>query len=124
MQASMLKTFYTLTEEDGILIAHVSKRVSVAEFKELSLDMVQKARKKNINKLLAEGLSVDFGDLTTLERHDIGVAAAEILKGEFKAVAVIQKQFINKHGENVANNRGADVLVTDSMDEAIRWLLK
>jgi hypothetical protein len=123
MEAPTLKSFYTLSEANSILTITVHKRFSVSEFKEILVDIKEYALGKNITKLLLDAYTVDFSDLKMSERHDIGLVAAELLKGGFKAVMVVQKPFINKHGENVANNRGADVLVTDSIEEARQWLL-
>jgi hypothetical protein len=116
---------YKISEiKKGVLTATVTKRVSVNEFMNILIDMKQNALKININKLLIDASSADYTGFNMSERHDYGLAAVEILKGDFRTALVAKKQFINKHGENVANNRGAHVLVTDNVDEAYEWLLK
>lgn len=122
MEKTILKSFYIIAEVDGVLTSTVGKRFSVDEFRLMLIELKETAIKKKINKLLVNITSVDFKDLTMSERHDLGFGAAEILKGDFKGACVIQKEFINKHAENVANNRGANVLVVDTLEEAYKWL--
>ncbi len=122
MENTTLKPYYIIAEVNGVLTSTVGKRVSVDEFREMLIELKRIAVEKKMDKLLVNAISIDFKDLTMSERHDIGLAAAEILKGDFKGACVIQKEFINTHGENVANNRGANVLVIDKLEDAYEWL--
>ena len=124
MPNTTLQSYYVVADVGGVLTGTINKRVSVNEFRTMLIELRDIALEKKVHKLLLNGISVDFNDVTLSERHDIGLAAAEILKGDFRAALVIRKEFINKHGENVANNRGATVLVIDSLNEAYEWLMK
>jgi hypothetical protein len=71
---------------------------------------------------LINGIAINFEDLTLLERHEIGLITAEVLNGEISESCVVLKEYITGHAENVARNRGADVLVTHDLSEAHSWL--
>ena len=60
----------------------------------------------------------------TLERHEIGVAGAQLSRG-LEKVAVIGKreQLGDAYATTVARNRGLAVQVFVDRDEALRWLL-
>jgi len=116
--------FYSITAQNGILHVEVKKRIYLGELTALMAEMKKKGVEMGIYKLLLDVSKIDFRDLTIAERHDLGIAGAQLFAGGFRVALVVQKQFINKHGENVASNRGADVLVCDSFEEAYIWLGK
>ena len=124
MKNPALQPAYEITEEKGILIGRLYRPIKVNEFREMLNDMKQAALKKKTNKLLIDAIKVDFNYLTLSQRHDWGLATAEILKGDFRGALIAQKQFTLRHGELVANNRGADVFVTHDEVEAREWLRK
>jgi hypothetical protein len=123
MHPIVSENYYTLQVLNNIVICRVSKRISIQEFYHIFDHIVETAKVENADRMLVDFSSVDFSDLTVLERHKIGLKVAEAWRNK-KAVAVVQKEYINKHGENVANNRGGNALVTDDYNEAINWLSK
>jgi len=58
-----------------------------------------------------------------MDRFEAGVALAEIFRHEFKIAVLYHPAHINKFTENVAVNRGTDVLVTGDPQAALAWLL-
>ncbi len=123
MSAIVSESYYQLEVLSNTVICSVSKRISIEEFQGIMDHIVKIVLAKNANKMLLDFSKVDFSDLTMLERHRSGLIVAEMWKGR-KAAAVVQKQFINKHAENVANNRGGNVLITHDYNEAMNWLSK
>jgi hypothetical protein len=118
----MSQNFYTLNVSNETVLCKVSKRISVEEFQQI-LDHINKvAEEENARRMLIDFSSIDFSDLTMSERHRVGLIVAERW-GHRKAAAVVERQYINKHAENVANNRGGNVLATHDYDEAYNWLL-
>src|SRR5262249_312713 len=114
--------YVTLSVSDGIVVADITQNVSAGEYRRLLIKMKKVAAEHNITRLLANAKAVDLSLQTTTEKHDIGLAAADVLGSKYRCACIIQKEFINKHSENVAINRGADVLVTSTLEEALAWL--
>ncbi|MDB5051221.1 MAG: hypothetical protein JWO30_4292 [Fibrobacteres bacterium] len=63
------------------------------------------------------------GTLSTFERYDLGIHIAATIP-KFKIAAISKKETHDKMGENVAVNRGANILATDDEAEAMDWLLQ
>ena len=57
------------------------------------------------------------------ERHRAGVEVAETLRGIMMAV-VVPEQYPSRLAEQVANRRGAKMLITMDVAEAHDWLLR
>jgi hypothetical protein len=77
----------------------------------------------------ANGLTKVLGDIRgvqenipTFDRYELGVALARILGGRIQFALLAPSAIIDKTGENSAVNRGGNVFVTDSLEEALRWL--
>jgi hypothetical protein len=63
------------------------------------------------------------GTISTFERYDLGIhIAASIPK--LRIAAISKKETHDKIGENVAVNRGANILATDDEGDALEWLLQ
>jgi hypothetical protein len=121
MNASDSETFYHLNVFNSTVICTVSKRISIEEFY-LIIDHIREvAETEDAEKMLIDFSKINFSDLTILERHRVGLKVAETW-GSRKAAAVVQQKYINKHAENVANNRGGNVLATDDYEKACQWL--
>ncbi len=59
-----------------------------------------------------------------LDRFWMGEYIAELFGPRYRIAVLYVKEFINKFAENVAVNRGADLLVTHDDAEALEWLMK
>lgn len=57
-------------------------------------------------------------------RYESGVEMARVWNSDLKVLAVWRSRFITRFLENVARNRGVDVLVTDNEEEGMSWLMK
>lgn len=88
-------------------------------------DVIQKIRKaadnNKLNLILIDCKNVTKPD-SEMTRYNTGKAIASHLGHPIKTVVVIPIELINKFVENVAVNRGATFFVTDSNDDAIKWL--
>src|SRR5690242_2744227 len=115
------ENYYRLKVLNDTVICDVSKRISIEEFSRIMNHIGKFAETEKACKMLIDFSKIDFSDLTMLERHRAGLIVAE-LWGSRKASAVVQRQFINKHAENVANNRGGNVMITHDYNEACKWL--
>jgi hypothetical protein len=62
------------------------------------------------------------GDLNTFARYTLGLAISEKLKDR-RVACLGETGKINKIGENTAVNRGAMLLVTDTYQDALDWIM-
>lgn len=62
------------------------------------------------------------GNMTEAERFEGGKRIAEVLGPRIRLAVVMPEGGVTKLGEIAARNRGAQLLVTESMGEAERWL--
>ena len=69
----------------------------------------------------ATGLS---GELEELDRFRIGEYAAEVLSRDVRFAMLAEDKRINKFFENVATNRGLNLIVVGNRQTALDWLLK
>jgi hypothetical protein len=94
-------------------------RIALQDF----IDLVQNNSKRtNTNKVIVDARKVQ-GHITTMERFFFASELAEHLRG-LKVAFVIQAPKIDpdRFGETVAVNRGGNILVFESMEEAYQWL--
>ncbi len=63
------------------------------------------------------------GEIVEFDRYRLGEYAAKILPRSIKVAVIMESKHINKFFENVATNRGIDVIVVDNKKEALNWLL-
>lgn len=68
------------------------------------------------NLIAAEGRTSD------MDRYFLGERAAVIFGARLKVAVVFPAEGITKFGENVAVNRGTQLAVVASEDEAMQWL--
>ena len=61
--------------------------------------------------------------LTETDRFQSGVRVAEVFGSRYMLAVVMPEGQVTKLGEIAAVNRGARLLVTESIDEANSWLL-
>ncbi|HMQ03305.1 MAG TPA: hypothetical protein PKD26_05270 [Pyrinomonadaceae bacterium] len=63
-----------------------------------------------------------IGSMTEADRFRGGQRIAEVLGGRVRTAVVMPIGQVTKLGEITARNRGADLLVTECIDEAMAWL--
>ena len=64
-----------------------------------------------------------IGRMTESEKFFIGSKIAEIFGSKLKTAIVMRPGDVTKMGELAAVNRGARLLVTESFDDALEWLV-
>ncbi len=82
------------------------------------------AAEKQVKKILVNSLAVD-GDLTTLERYQLGVEVAAYIMQRQKNTRLAfvgQPPQMDGFGVRVAQNRGMTVEMFSSQQEALNWL--
>lgn len=74
-----------------------------------------------LDKVLIDCGQLDI-QISEVERFEGGQMFASLFGSDTKIALVLPAGQVTKMGELAANNRGARLLVTESMDEAIGWL--
>ena len=87
------------------------------------LEVVKKEAEKSARKLILIDSREIEGNMTEADRFFAGRRLAESFGSRLKTAVVMPAYKITKLGEAVAVSRGARVLVTDSEQEALTWLL-
>ena len=62
------------------------------------------------------------GEMSIMDRYDVGVEVAKVLGSRIKVAAVAQPSRINFMVETVAVNRGAKLKVFVDIEKAMEWL--
>ena len=67
-------------------------------------------------------LTAAQGPTSTMDRYFLGERAALIFRAQLKVAVVFRAEGITKIGENVAVNRGAQLTVVPTEQDAVKWL--
>ena len=67
-------------------------------------------------------LTAAQGPTSDMDRYFLGERAALIFRSQLKVAVVFPAEGITKFGENVAVNRGAQLAVVPTEQDAIKWL--
>lgn len=91
-------------------------------FRELLLSIRNEADRSGHTRILVDAFGLPAPD-SDLYRFWIGEAVADIFKSDYRFAVACRPEFINKFVENVAVNRGSQVLVVGDEHEALHWLM-
>lgn len=91
-----------------------------AEIEEIYTAVMRIAQENNRVNILVDAFNLP--DVSETEKFYMGKLGAKIFGARFKC-ALLRKKHVGKFMENVAVNRGAQLLVTDNEKEALQWLL-
>jgi hypothetical protein len=104
---------YLLISPDGVYsLEHYKQAVSQAL--SICLD-------KGMNKILADVRGLD-SRVPVMDRYELGVHIAHTLGTRIAMAIVSSARAFDKLAEDTAVNRGGRVLVTEDVNEAMRWL--
>jgi hypothetical protein len=117
--------------EKDFLRVHLTGEFSLAEAKDAYVRTLEAVALHKMTKVLADCRNLK-GAMTVMDRFEYSTfVAQEIARASGTGVSrctrfayVSKPPFFDrkKFSETVAVNRGANVLTTDSMEEALRWL--
>ena len=79
--------------------------------------------KYNATRILVNAIGLS-GELGELDRYSIGKYAAGELSRNVKFAMLAEDRLVNKFFENVAFNRGLNLIVVDNRQAALDWLLE
>ena len=110
--------------EDRIVVATVEGRVSLSEATNVFTKACDAAAESGFALILVDCLSVE-GELSTMERYELGRALAEYCNSRSiaaKVATVGKAPLINGFAALVARNRGLVAETFSETQEAISWL--
>ena len=109
----------------------VNGKYDLNEVKRIFDIILDNAMERRISKILIDARNLS-GTLTTMERYDIGEYLAKINFDFYQmpdtpplrlaCVAVEPPMEPSRFVQTVARNRGVDIMITDTMAEALKWL--
>lgn len=92
------------------------------EIDEIITNIKRLIDENNRKKVLIE--AIDIMIPSEMEKFYIGEMGAGVFGGKIKMAMVTKQEYINKFFENVVVNRGGQLFVAGSEQEALRWLLQ
>lgn len=113
--------FVTEVEPEFVRLTATGKYTLAGLLDFIALIKKESERTERPNVLI-DCLQVE-GNMTEAERFKGGQRIAEVFGPRIKAAVLMQAERTTKLGELAAVNRGAKFLVTDSEDEALKWLI-
>lgn len=84
-------------------------------------EVAARCQEEGLDRVLADIRKMD-GNLSIIDRYDIGVAIAKVLGSRIKVAAVAPVSLINIMAETVAVNRGAVFKIFSDIEKAKGWL--
>ena len=98
-----------------------SQAYNLKYYKEAIQEAWNLCEQYDLTKILAD-IRERNDRIPVVDRFDLGVEMAKILGNKMQLVILAHPDVIDRLGENTAVNRGGRVFVTDSLDEALKWL--
>ena len=118
-----MKSQFEYESKGDYLIFNIKGRYNRREFLTFPDVIKNRCEQENIYKVLINGLSVHGSNLSTTDRYFIGEKIGMVLQSRIKLAVVWPEKSIDKFAETVALNRGGNMRVLGSFDEAVEWLL-
>ncbi len=109
--------------EADTLFVSPSEPYGFETYKAAMNQAVRLCLQNGLHRILADIRSFE-GCIPAIDKYELGVHLAQILGSRIKLAILARTCIIDRLGENSAVNRGAQVLVTDDMTQALRWLNK
>jgi hypothetical protein len=111
-----------IQEVDRYVVVQVAGAFSLENGKKL-IDILESESKKRGHDLFLVDALRTGPPAQDMDRFYLGEYAAIKWRRGLKVAAVYPQKLINKFFENVAVNRGANVIVVGDRNQALKWLL-
>ena len=120
-----MKLDLAFREADGYLLVQVEGEWTPEAVQQGIEEVAQAAEERGHDRVLLDIRNMS-GPKTDLHRFLAGEHAAKAWGHplRLKVAAVYKEELIDKFTENVAVNRGANIIVLSDIDEAIEWLTR
>lgn len=109
--------------KDGYLYAAIEGEYRKSQDPAPLLEIIEQADKANLTSILIDCRNLT-GDVTFIDRYDAATMLAQFAHSRYKIAFLAGDAIEPDDGffENVAVNRGMNVMSTVDYDEAVKWL--
>lgn len=116
-------TFQIDNEEHYLKVIAEGKDDHLNELKKYSEAVISEAIKHQCKKIFCDERNLDYS-ISVIDTYQLAEDASKHASDLAKLVIVCNKKHLNdgKFYENVATNRGLNILVTDNYEEAMQWI--
>jgi len=118
-----MKSELVIVKKENFLYYTLSGKYDKNDFMLYPKMVADDCEKENIYNVLIHALKVKGTNLPTMDRYFLGETIAKILGPKIKLAIVWPGEHINKFTENVAVNRGTQLLIVGDFETAKEWLL-
>jgi len=119
-----MKSQLAIERKENFLYYTLSGEYDKNDFLSYPGKVAATCEKEQIFNVLINALKVNGTNLPTMDRYFLGEAIAKLLGPKIKLAIVWPGEHINKFTENVAVNRGTQLLIVGDFETAKKWLLK
>ena len=119
-----MKSELVIERKSNFLYYTLSGEYEIQDFFSYPAKMVDTCEKEKIFNVLINALNVTGTNLPTMDRYFLGENIAKLLGPKIKLAVAWPGEHIDKFAENVAVNRGTQLLVVGDIETAKEWLLK
>ncbi|MBN2390526.1 MAG: STAS/SEC14 domain-containing protein [Anaerolineae bacterium] len=112
---------FSVEDADGYLMVRVQGEWTADEFGQVMREAANIAQQRGFTRILGDAREL-AAPKTEFARFQAGQQAVKYFGFDFKVAVVYAEEFINKFAENVAVNRGVNLRIYSSLDEAVSWL--
>jgi hypothetical protein len=111
----------TYEKKGDYVIMTPERSYTLNSYKESLREAEEYCRKYGLRKILAD-ISMSQESIPVFDRFQLGIEMANVFGNKIKMAILAPPAMIDKLGENSAVNRGAQVFVTSSREQALEWL--
>jgi len=111
----------TCQNKGNYLFVEVSEPYSLKLLISTIHEVADHCQKENLNKVLVDLRKME-GSPNVFDRYEVGIEIVKVWGSRIKAAVVAKPGVVNRMTENTAVNRGAKLLATSEMEDALKWL--
>ena len=110
-----------IKRKKGYLSVEYAKPYNIDDLLSFSKEALEISKAEGYKKLFLD-ISKMPGRIKPMERYEVGVKAATLFRYKLKVAVLYKTEEINRFAETVALNRGMNVKIFNTKEEAISWL--
>jgi len=103
------------------LFIDVDEPYSLKLFLSTIHEVADHCRKENLNRVLIDLRKME-GSPNVFDRYEVGIEIVKAWGARIKVAVIARPSILNRMTENTAVNRGAKLLATSEMEDALKWL--
>lgn len=104
------------------LLVGISGKFNLREMQSFFNEIKSQLVGQKLNKILADISGMDMSEMSDFERFAISEGLTKAFDINYKFAVVMKKEMYHGFGENVILNRGVNMKIFFSIDEAKEWI--